>query len=118
MNPRKLENREEREARDERTKGRGASERSLAEWLAVKLDVPSDVLEGGLRIHLRGRHSMTVHGCCRILDFTPEEIRLKLKDCILCVQGCRLICTAYLAGAVGVEGSIASLHFEEGEVEA
>lgn len=91
--------------------------RSLAEWLAVKLDVPSDVLEGGLRVHLRGRHSLTVHGCRRILDFTPEEIRLKLKDGVLCVRGCRLTCTAYLAGAVGVEGCIVSLQFEEEEVE-
>ena len=90
--------------------------RGLSEWLAVKLDIPADITEGGLRLDMRGRHTLTVHGCRKILDFNPDEVRLAVKDCVLTVKGKRLICTAYLAGAVGVEGYICGIAFCDGEV--
>ena len=90
--------------------------RSLPEWLSVKLDIPSDLFDGGLRLDMRGRHTLTVHGCRKILDFSPCEIRLLLKEGTLTVRGQRLICTSYLAGAVGIEGCIGGLQFD-GEVE-
>ena len=101
-----------------RRKGSASPERErrgFAEWLAVKLDIPADVTGGGLRLELRGRHTLTVHGCPRILDFTPTEVRLALKQAVLTVKGCRLICTAYLAGAVGIEGCICGIEFTDGE---
>lgn len=98
---------------------RGAGDRpSRAEWLAVKLDVPADVTGGGLRVDLRGRNSLTVHGCRRILDFSACEVKLELEDAILTVCGCRLICTAYLADAVGVDGYVCSLSFTDKEGDA
>lgn len=99
--------------------GKDAGERtgpSLTEWLAVKLDVPADALGGGIRLDMRGRNTLTVHGCRRILDFSPCEIRLALGNCDLTVCGRRLICTSYLAGAVGIEGFIVGIRFEDGEV--
>ena len=90
---------------------------SLAEWLAVKLDMPADALGGGIRLDMRGRNTLTVHGCTQILDFSPETIRLCLGSCALAVCGQRLICTSYLAGAVGIEGFICSITFCDGEVE-
>ena len=89
---------------------------TLPEWLAVKLDIPADVTGDGLRLDMRGRHTLTVHGCRKILDFTPCEVRLALRDATLTVTGCRLICTAYLAGAVGIEGYICAVTFCDGEV--
>lgn len=89
---------------------------SFTEWLAVKLDIPADSLSGGLRLDMRGRNTLTVHGCVRILDFSPCEIRLALHDGTLTVGGQRLICTSYLAGAVGIDGYICSLCFGDGEV--
>ena len=92
------------------------SRRSLTEWLAVKLDMPADALGGGVRLDLRGRNTLTVHGCTRILDYSPCEIRLLMGDCTLTVGGQRLICTSYLAGAVGIEGYICSVCFGDEEV--
>lgn len=94
----------------------GRDRPSLSEWLAVKLDIPADLSERGLRLDMRGRHTLTVHGCERILDFTPCEVRLAVKDATLTVKGRRLICTAYLAGAVGIEGYICGITFCDGEV--
>ena len=93
-----------------------AARRPFSEWLAVKLDIPADLAEGGLRLELRGRSSLTVHGCTGILDFNPCEVRLSVKDATLTVKGCRLVCTAFLAGAVGIEGYICSVSFDDGEV--
>ena len=39
-----------------------------------------------------------------------------MENATLTVTGCRLICTAYLAGAVGIEGYICSVSFADGEV--
>lgn len=90
--------------------------RPLTEWLAVKLDIPADTLTHGLRLDMRGRNTLTVHGCTGILDYSPCGIRLALTDGTLTVCGQRLICTSYLAGAVGIDGRICSLQFEDGEV--
>ena len=83
----------------------------LPEWLAVRLDIPPDLLEGGVRIELRGRASVTVHGCCGIAEYRPERILLSLPDGAVAVHGQRLICTSYLAGAVGIDGQIDGVAF-------
>ncbi len=85
----------------------------LSEWLCTRLDIPADVLAGGIRLDLRGRHTLTVHGCRRIVDFSPTCIRLSLVGCDLVVEGDRLTCTSYLAGAVGIEGCICRVAFDD-----
>lgn len=90
--------------------------RTPAEWLAVHLDFPPDVWEGGMRLELRGRHALTVCGCRRILSYDPAEICLRLKGCTLTVRGARLICSSYLAGAVGIDGRVDALCFSDGDV--
>lgn len=90
---------------------------TLSERISVGLDIPADLLDGGIRLEMRGRHSLYVHGCRRILDFTPSRVTLALKGCTLTVCGCRLICTSYLAGAVGIEGCIGGISFADGEVD-
>ena len=86
--------------------------RSVPEWLALKLDFPPDILTGGMRIELRGRNSLLVHGCRKILHYAPDEMRLCLWDCVLRITGDGLVCHSYLAGAVGIEGNISGLFFE------
>ena len=34
---------------------------TLPEWLAVKLDIPADAAGDGLRLDMRGRHTLLVH---------------------------------------------------------
>ncbi len=96
---RKRENREERG--------------SVKERLCRALDLPPDVFPGESLVEIRGRGFLSVSGCRGILDYTPDEIRLSLRKGSLRVEGKRLICTSYLAGAVGIDGQILSVRFEE-----
>ena len=93
----------------------GAGKRPLGEWLAVHLDIPADLTGGGIRLDMRGRNTLLVHGCTRILDFSPCSVSLEMGDSTLTVRGLRLICTSYLAGAVGIEGHICCMEFTDGE---
>ncbi len=91
-----------------------APRRPLGERVAAFLDIPAD-LHDGIRLDLRGRQTLTVHGCRRIVDFTPASIRLSLgEDCVE-ITGDGLICTAYLSGAVGIEGRVDGIRFLTGE---
>ena len=106
----------DRKKKQENTPKGGAQcqeHRPIPEWLAVKLDFPPDMFEGGMRVELRGRNSLLVHGCRRILHYAPDEMRLKMKSCTLCIKGERLICHSYLAGAVGIEGKIEGICFND-----
>lgn len=86
---------------------------TLADWMIKSLDIPADVLCNGLRVELRGRHTVTVHGCGKIEEYTSERIRLSVSGGILSVCGRGLECDSYLAGAVGINGRIDSIAFEE-----
>lgn len=88
--------------------------RPLPEWLAVRLDLPPDLFDGGFRAELRGRSSLTVHGVRRIAVYTPERIVLAVKGGNVTIAGQRLVCTSYLAGAVGIDGHIDSLSVGDG----
>ncbi len=92
-----------------------ASERpmSMREKLCKSLDIPPDLFFGQSFLELRGRESMTVKGCGKILLYTPDEIRIALKKGYLRVCGKRLVCTSYHAGAVGIDGAIETIAFEE-----
>lgn len=85
--------------------------RTLAEWLAVDHDLPPELLSGGCFVEIRGRNSVVVRGCRRILNYSESRVTLKLKREIIEVTGKRLTCISYLAGAVAVEGLVDSVSF-------
>lgn len=93
----------------------GKKRRRPAEWLALRLDVPPDLFEGGLRVELRGREAVTVHGITRIAHYAPRMLVLTLKEGHLTLRGERLIVTTYLGGAVVVNGRVDSLTFGDGD---
>jgi sporulation protein YqfC len=88
---------------------------SLRERICQRLDLVPDCLPGECMVELRGRHAVTVSGGGKILLYTPEEIRIAIKRGAVRVTGERLVCTSYYVGAVGIEGLIIGVFFEEGE---
>ena len=89
--------------------------RPFKEWLAVERDIPPELLSGGCFIEIRGRNSVVVRGCRRILVYSDTKVVLKTKKDIVSVEGKRLTCISYLAGAVLVEGFVDSVNFSRGE---
>ena len=91
--------------------------RSLLEYLSVTGDIGGDSLAGDLYLEMRGRNSLIIKGCRRILAYSPECIILKAKKDTITIKGKRLACTSYHSGSVGIEGAIFSLIFGAEEEE-
>ncbi len=85
----------------------------LREKLCKNLDIPPDLLPGAGLVEIRGQNAVMVKGCGRILVYTSDEIRVALKKGYLRICGKRLVCTSYYAGAIGIEGLICGVLFEE-----
>ncbi|MBQ2999858.1 MAG: YabP/YqfC family sporulation protein [Clostridia bacterium] len=87
----------------------------LRERLCRRLDLVPDLFSGEGLVELRGRGAATVRGGGRILLYTPSEIRIAMGKYTLSIVGEELVCTSYYQGAVGVDGRIFGVSFEEGE---
>ena len=83
------------------------------ERISRALDVPPDLLPGGSLLEIRGREAMTVRGSGKILVYTPEQVCVELGKGVLSVKGKRLVCTTYYLGALGIEGRIETVSFED-----
>ena len=53
--------------------------RGFLEFLAVKAELPSDVLGSDFRIELRGRNTLFMQGCRRILKYSPDEMIMSAR---------------------------------------
>lgn len=62
---------------------------------------------------LRGRRGATVHGCRKILQYSPIEIRLELNRSAVSIEGEGLYCTSFGTGSVTVEGSVRRVTYLE-----
>ena len=91
--------------------------RGLWEYLAVKAELPSDVVAGGFRVEMRGRNTLFLHGCRRILKYSPQEMVMVAKGITVSVTGERLVCSTFHNGTVTVDGLLCGLRLE-GEEEA
>lgn len=91
--------------------------RGIVEYLVVKTELPSDLV-GGFRAELRGRNTLFLQGCLRILKYSPEEMILAAKGFCVSVKGERLICSAFHDGTVTVDGLVRALSLEDGGEES
>ena len=85
------------------------------ERLCRILDISPEALPHGHAVEIFGKSLVKIRGGGAILLYTPEEIRISLlkgKEYIS-VKGACLSCSSYNRGALGVEGVISSVSFEE-----
>ena len=78
----------------------------VAERITEALDIPPDILSGESLIEIRGRGSVVVHGCRRILVYLPERIELSLHRGGVAIEGEGMCFVSFSAGSVGIEGRI------------
>ena len=86
--------------------------RGLWEYLAVKAELPSDVVARGFRMEMRGRHTLFLHGCRRILKYSPQEMVMEAKGITVSVTGERLVCSTFHDGTVTVDGLLCGICLE------
>ena len=92
-------------------KRRSGEDMQMSEKLCRYLDITPDGYSDDGMIELRGRNYMMIHGRGKILSYTPEEIRIKLKGDCLTVRGKRLYCASFYKDSVGIEGLICNVSF-------
>lgn len=90
--------------------------RGIVEYLALKTELPADALTGDFRIELRGRNTLFMQGCRRIVKYSPEEMIMAAKGFEVSIKGQRLICSTYHDGTVTVDGYINSVEFLNGGI--
>lgn len=88
----------------------------MSAWERLKslADIPGE-LGNGFYLQMRGEHQLTVNGCRRILEYSPQRIVLAIKGFALVVCGECLICSSYFERAVGIEGVICSIQLDFGQ---
>ena len=89
----------------------------IIERICRVIDLPPESLSRAPHIEIHGRTVIKIHDGGKILLYTPERIRIALpqKNGIISVLGENLRCVFYNFGAVGIEGIIGSVCFEDGE---
>ena len=87
---------------------------TLPERICRALELPTDLLPKQTAVELQGRSGCKICGGGAILLYSPEEIRIALREGgYISVRGVALTCLSYCSGAVGISGRIRSLSFEE-----
>ncbi len=79
------------------------------------LDIPAEALPHSTAVEIHGRNLVKIVGGGAITLYSPDEIRISLghQDEHISVKGYALSCSSYNMGAVGIEGRICSVAFEE-----
>lgn len=88
----------------------------LPERICRALDLPTDILPHRVSIELSGQSYAKICGAGAILLYSPTEIRIAIprqSHRYIALRGHGLGCASYNVGAIGIEGRISSLSFEE-----
>lgn len=80
------------------------------------LDFPPDVAGEGPKITITGRQQILVENYLSIVNFCDKEIRLETAEGDVCFLGKGLVLKVLLPTELRIEGEIASLSFEGGEI--
>lgn len=95
--------------------GKDRGRLGLPERICRALDIPTEVLPSVATVEIHGRGQVKICGGGAILLYSPQEIRIALggEGGYISVRGVALGCSSYNRGAVGIEGRIISVSFEE-----
>ncbi len=83
--------------------------------ICTGLDIPPDVI-CGFSAELRGRNEADIGGCRKIVELTPERLRIELWEHELLILGEELNCNGFCSGKISVVGKIQKIiYLEKGE---
>ncbi len=93
----------------------GSAKRGIVEFLSSKAELPSDILTGDFKIEMRGRNTVFIQGCRRILKYSPCIMVMAVKNFAVEIIGERLVCSAYHDGTISIDGYIKTVNIDDGE---
>ncbi|RHW41018.1 sporulation protein YqfC [Neobacillus notoginsengisoli] len=79
---------------------------SLRKWIAVKMDLPQDVMMDLPRITMIGQIHIYIENHRGLLTFTDKELRLLLKKGQLLIKGKAFVIKTILPEEILLEGKI------------
>lgn len=82
------------------------------EKLCQSFDLLPDTFSGESFIEIRSDRVLTLRGGGEILVYIPERIEISLRRGKAVIEGTDLVCLAYHADAIEIEGKIHSVVFE------
>ena len=109
-----MKNKKEPDKRTEKL-AEGGSSLSFSERLCRALDIQPDILPYGTLIEIRGRSSVTLHGCGSVLRYSDTHLSFASRFGRVCIRGHGLCCSSYKRGTATVEGVIEGVFFEREE---
>lgn len=88
--------------------------KGIGDWIKGKIEEASAPLSCG-KVELLGDFEATIHGCKKIVYYTPEKIKLAMKKRggLITLEGSKLVCTSFFVGAVVIEGKIERVELSE-----
>lgn len=87
---------------------------TLGERFVRSLDLPGELAGDGMTLEMRGRCNLLLCGCREILAYSPECVRVRLRQCEAEIRGRGLTLITYFDGQVGVEGHISGFDILDG----
>lgn len=87
----------------------------LPQRICRALDIPTEILPSTPTVEIHGYGQVKISGGGAILLYSPCEIRIahRTGEGYMSIRGEGLSCSSYNMGAVGIEGRIRSVSFEE-----
>ncbi len=85
--------------------------RSGLKKLQKAVDFPAEIFSGGAHLQLIGNRTLTVDGCCGIIEYSPCLVRLNIGDRCICITGSGLEVYDYNGGMLNIKGNILNIEY-------
>ena len=97
--------------RKKQSKNRACTPQGPAAKIAHDLQLPVGLVDGPARFEMSGNREVSIDGCCSILEYDENVIRLNTGKMVTCFFGRNLNIRCMTPDSMVVEGFITSIEF-------
>ncbi|MDO5422839.1 MAG: YabP/YqfC family sporulation protein [Eubacteriales bacterium] len=88
-----------------------SSEKSLFKRMAKAAQIPEDLADRAVLVHVTGQESVLVENYRGILEYTDSRLTLQTKTCRLVIEGSALYISYYTGEEMKINGRIEQIHY-------
>ncbi|MFC0188137.1 sporulation protein YqfC [Fictibacillus aquaticus] len=89
----------------------------VSKWMMQKMDLPADVVMDLPRITMIGQLHIYIENHRGVLAFSNEELKLKLKQGVLVIEGEGFLIKTVMPEEILLEGKISGVRFSDQQVQ-